>query len=268
MRLKKWVRIIGLTAVFSVSISFSSLAAWQQDANGWAYQNDDGTYPKEEWKQIDNSWYYFDQNGYRLTGEQKIGFNYYYFDDAGVMASSCKIQFSNFIGVYDKGGALLYQTDNVEFNHTLEPGYFSDSTFINPWADYKITFPDNFEVKYFNSKVVENASSVDFAFGTSDNHNYLFVYYVKMPDTNAQSPEELLTIYADGISAQTGASKTEVTDKTVGGYPYKYVSCYTDSGVYTDYYCRIVDNHYMFIQNLYTDVTTMDHLINQFSKVN
>lgn len=48
MKLKEWARIIGVTAMLSAAISFSSLAVWQQDSNGWAYQNDDGTYPKGE----------------------------------------------------------------------------------------------------------------------------------------------------------------------------------------------------------------------------
>lgn len=59
MKLKEWARIIWVTAMLSAAISFSSLAVWQQDSNGWAYQNDDGTYPKGEWKQIDGSWYYY-----------------------------------------------------------------------------------------------------------------------------------------------------------------------------------------------------------------
>lgn len=271
MKFKKWLGIIGVTAILSSSITFSSFAAWQQDSNGWSYQNDDGSYAKDEWKQIDNSWYYFDQNGYRLTGLQKLGFNHFYFEPTtGAMVTSATIQLPPYSLTFDKGGALLYQSDSFDTNpdHTLEHGYYSGSTYINSWADYKISFPENYEAKYFNSSIVKKATSVDLAAGTLDSNNYMAIYYLKMPDTNAYAPEELLALYADGISSKTGASKTSVVDKTFGGYTYKYVSCYTDSGVYTDYYCRIVNNNYMFIQNLYTDVDTMDALINSFTKAN
>ena len=30
---------------------------------GWSYKQDDGTYAKKGWKQIDGDWYYFDFNG-------------------------------------------------------------------------------------------------------------------------------------------------------------------------------------------------------------
>ena len=46
---------------------------WQSDANGWWWQEDDGSYPANTWKWIDGNndgvaeFYYFDENGYMLS---------------------------------------------------------------------------------------------------------------------------------------------------------------------------------------------------------
>ena len=47
------------------------------------YQRDDGTYPVNQWEQIDGNWYYFDGNGWMMTNSW-IQSKYYVGDD-GVM---------------------------------------------------------------------------------------------------------------------------------------------------------------------------------------
>ncbi len=37
---------------------------WEQDGRGWYYQNFDGSYEKDCWKEIKGIWYYFDSEGY------------------------------------------------------------------------------------------------------------------------------------------------------------------------------------------------------------
>ena len=59
---------------------------WKKDENGWWYKNSDGTYPKNQWKQIDGKWYHFDANGYMQTGWYKEGDYYYYLKTDGTMA--------------------------------------------------------------------------------------------------------------------------------------------------------------------------------------
>ncbi len=39
---------------------------WMQDDAGWWYQNPDGTYPKDTWKEIGGRQYYFGSDGYML----------------------------------------------------------------------------------------------------------------------------------------------------------------------------------------------------------
>ena len=50
---------------------------WKRDARGWWYQNDNGTYPKSEWRYINGAWYCFDGAGYMLhdtwSGDYYLG---------------------------------------------------------------------------------------------------------------------------------------------------------------------------------------------------
>lgn len=62
-----------LSTVMVMSMSITAFAGqWQSDANGWWYQNDDGSYPSSTWQWIDGNndgtaeSYYFNQQGYCL----------------------------------------------------------------------------------------------------------------------------------------------------------------------------------------------------------
>lgn len=44
----------------------ASAAAWKKDSAGWWYDNGDGTYPANQWKEISGKFYYFGADGYML----------------------------------------------------------------------------------------------------------------------------------------------------------------------------------------------------------
>lgn len=52
------------TAMFG---STAYAGQWQQDSAGWWYQNDNGSYPVNQWQEIDGKQYYFGANGYMLA---------------------------------------------------------------------------------------------------------------------------------------------------------------------------------------------------------
>jgi glucan-binding YG repeat protein len=58
---------------------------WKKDAYGWWYDNGDGTYPKGDFKTIGGETYYFDWNGYMLTGWQYILKEWHFFKPSGAM---------------------------------------------------------------------------------------------------------------------------------------------------------------------------------------
>lgn len=71
--MKKNIMVGILSTVMVMSMSITAFAGqWQSDANGWWYQNDDGSYPASTWQWIDGNndgtaeSYYFNPQGYCL----------------------------------------------------------------------------------------------------------------------------------------------------------------------------------------------------------
>lgn len=74
--------------IFMLEFAGTAMAdgTWTKDSTGWRYQCEDGTEPQKQWQEIDGNWFYFNKNGYMVTGSRKIGSDYYYFKDSGAMA--------------------------------------------------------------------------------------------------------------------------------------------------------------------------------------
>ena len=76
---KKLYPLLLCSILFTLALSFSCLAgSWKQDAKGYWYQNDDGSYPKNTWQWIDADGdhiaycYYFDAEGYCLLNQKTL----------------------------------------------------------------------------------------------------------------------------------------------------------------------------------------------------
>ena len=70
---KNFVKVLTLATLLSTFYPLTSFAGeWKSDNNGWWYQNDDGSYPKNTWQWIDGNKdgisesYYFNENGSQL----------------------------------------------------------------------------------------------------------------------------------------------------------------------------------------------------------
>ena len=72
---------MGKPMVLGVERDTPSAVNWQKDTKGWWILNPDGTYPKAQWLWINNRWYYFDQEGYMLTGWLFYNNAWYYFEE-------------------------------------------------------------------------------------------------------------------------------------------------------------------------------------------
>ncbi|MFT4106388.1 MAG: hypothetical protein QM657_11565 [Lacrimispora sp.] len=73
--MKKILRVLTVTALLSISMASAAFAGtWKQNDRGWWWQEKDKTYPSSTWEWIDSDGdgmaecYYFDENGYLLTG--------------------------------------------------------------------------------------------------------------------------------------------------------------------------------------------------------
>ena len=71
----------GTPMVLGANRNLPSNVNWQRDAKGWWIQNPDGTYPKAQWLLLNNRWYYFNQEGYMLTGWLFYNNAWYYFEE-------------------------------------------------------------------------------------------------------------------------------------------------------------------------------------------
>ena len=74
MKGMKRVAALVMAASMVLGSAFTSMAAsWQQNATGWWWQNDDGSWPANTWQWLDGNGdgvaecYYFDGNGYMLA---------------------------------------------------------------------------------------------------------------------------------------------------------------------------------------------------------
>lgn len=65
--MKKFCLFVTTLTISTLLIFPSWAGQWQQNEVGWWYQNDDGSFPTDQWLEIDGKQYYFDSNGYMLA---------------------------------------------------------------------------------------------------------------------------------------------------------------------------------------------------------
>lgn len=88
-QMKKKTLILFLSAFMAVGSIFSPLgtveaeaSSWKSNHVGWWWQEDNGSYPVNTWKQIGGTWYAFDQRGYMRSGWYWDGSSWYYLGGA------------------------------------------------------------------------------------------------------------------------------------------------------------------------------------------
>ena len=101
-------------AVLKVSAGNNSVSSapvnWQKDDKGWWVKNEDGSYPKNEWKQINNNWYFFNGEGYMATGWVALNNAWYYLDTTegsnnGMMSTGWKLLNDSWYFLSQEAGA-------------------------------------------------------------------------------------------------------------------------------------------------------------------
>ena len=108
------------------STSQETKAEWIQTNGKWLYQHKDGTYTKNDFETIEGHTYYFDGNGYMVTGWQKINNKDYFFNASGVMVKDTW------------QGAYYLGSDGVMLTNTFtKDGYYVGSDgayYTNRWV--------------------------------------------------------------------------------------------------------------------------------------
>jgi len=135
MQLKnKIAMLVATSAIIAVSSLTALAGQWQQDARGWVYQNDDGTYAintwvhdkgvyyftgtdglmkVNQWTTYNGNWYFLDGSGAMVYNTQlEIGGKWYSFNPDGSMQRGW-IQRDNKWYYYGVDGALCVGLQNI-----------------------------------------------------------------------------------------------------------------------------------------------------------
>ena len=92
---------------------------WEQVENRWRYTREDGTRPQEEFENIKGKNYYFDREGWMVTGWQQIEKKWYYFDESGAMLTGWQ---------WVKGKCYFMKDDGVMEADTWIGEYYVDKS--------------------------------------------------------------------------------------------------------------------------------------------
>ena len=111
--MKRW-KVVLVTAAFWALGSFPALATnsqaqgpgvegkWQQSEDGRQYYvNVDNTRPVSEWKEIQDAWYYFDEEGYMKTGWIEHDGKQYWTNHSGCRVSDITMAIDGFECTFD-----------------------------------------------------------------------------------------------------------------------------------------------------------------------
>lgn len=129
--MRKQLLIAGAVLALTLSTAFTSLAAeWKQDGVGWWYQEDNGTYPANQWKWIGDKCYYFGADGYMLSNT--VTPDGCYVDASGAWVTDPQI-LGNIYGAVGKDGYddLVKKWVNGEFDDEADLRLFADSWFAD-----------------------------------------------------------------------------------------------------------------------------------------
>lgn len=86
----------------------SYAGSWQQDARGWIYQNDDGTYATNQWVLHNGAYYYMNSAGV-MQSNCWINWNghWYWLDANGVMVHDCSLNINGKWYRFNSDGSMI-----------------------------------------------------------------------------------------------------------------------------------------------------------------
>lgn len=233
--MRKKYLIVAFGTAMCLSMTMTAFAGqWQSDANGWWWQNDDGTYPSNTWQWIDGNHdgvaesYYFNPQGYCLLNTTTP-------DGYTVNAS----------GAWIVNGAV--QTQQSSASVQQEPA--SSVAAVN-LLDLEPTASDHFSVKTDVRTVQNKLWSKAIELGNSSSYTTKVEYYTAgaynelsfgqiafNKDRYYEDAEYSLEIYGDNDQLLGTVDnlnyKSEVKDVTIDISGQQYVSIHmieTDSG--------------------------------------
>lgn len=71
MQKKKGRQILAVIMATMMAAQSANAASWVHDYVGWWWQDNDNSYPVNQWREVNGAWYWLDENGYATA--LKIG---------------------------------------------------------------------------------------------------------------------------------------------------------------------------------------------------
>lgn len=97
----KKTKIFVTTMMISIILAVPAFAGeWKANANGWWYENDDGSYPVAQWKEVNGKYYYFGTDGYMLASTITPDGYQVGADGAWIPDMEAKIQDNQYLDAY------------------------------------------------------------------------------------------------------------------------------------------------------------------------
>ncbi len=140
------VMIIGV--LFGLNLNAyakSNEGSWVKDNYGWRYVYEDGTYAKDDIYDIGNGSFYFNEEGYMITGWRYINQVWFYFEPSGYMVKGWK-NISGSYYYFDKDGEMAYDKfvyDEDETGEYIYNIYYVDENGVwipNKWMKNSVGY--------------------------------------------------------------------------------------------------------------------------------
>lgn len=169
--MKKVFALIITVVCISFSMALIAFAGeWKQDEKGWWYENDDGSYPVNQWQEIAKKKYYFNETGYMQTADITLENITYHFDESGactnpfgetITTESGSIDYSNWIP-YDTGSLATLAEDLSKGRVVCIDGqYYASPEYANMMATPNVHVHDVSPAPPVNRHIVPDQSILD-----------------------------------------------------------------------------------------------------------
>ena len=204
------------------STSQETKAEWKQLNGKWWYQHKDGTCTKNDFETISGQTYYFDGNGYMVTGWKEINNKLYFFNASGVMAKN----------VWQ--GAYYLGSDGVMLTNAFTPdGYYvgSDGAYVR---NQKVTVDGKTYYLNADGKVAKNQWSGDYYLDGNGNvvkNRWVGNYWC------GEDGKYVKSSWVDNHKYYVGSNGIYVTNQWVGDYYLNGAGLVTKNAWVGNYWC-------------------------------
>ena len=204
------------------STSQETKAEWKQLNGKWWYQHKDGTCTENDFETISGQTYYFDGNGYMVTGWKEINNKLYFFNASGVMAKN----------VWQ--GAYYLGSDGVMLTNAFTPdGYYvgSDGAYVR---NQKVTVDGKTYYLNADGKVAKNQWSGDYYLDGNGNvvkNRWVGNYWC------GEDGKYVKSSWVDNHKYYVGSNGIYVTNQWVGDYYLNGAGLVTKNAWVGSYWC-------------------------------